>query len=74
MEFTEDEVLDVPSPYCYHLVLVPEDQREAIRQKFIHDCNLKRFQHIIRAEPPKRIAHVPKPADNKRQGVAGKTP
>lgn len=62
----DDDIEDVPSPYYYSMMLAPHNEREAIRQKFIHDCNLKRFQHILRAEPPKRKnSHVSESSHHK---------
>lgn len=72
IQLPEVDITDVPSPYCYHLILVPEHEREAIREKFIHDCNQKRFRHILQAEIPKGKNHVPKPANTQGSGVARK--
>ena len=44
----EDE--ELPFPYSYTIDLVPADEREAIREQFIHDANLKRWRHIYQAE------------------------
>lgn len=40
---------DIPSPYAYHIIMVPDD-REALKARFMQACNQKRWQHIHNAE------------------------
>lgn len=42
---------DIPAPYAYTMMMVStEDDKQAIRERFMHECNLKRWHHIHNAQ------------------------
>ena len=49
----EDE--DIPAPYAYTAIMVPDTDREALKEKFMEQCNQKRWHHIFHANPPVKV-------------------
>ena len=47
-ESKEDE--DIPAPYAYTAIMCPDIDRQALKAKFMHHCNQRRWQHIQQAE------------------------
>jgi hypothetical protein len=47
---TEDE--RIPFPYCYTEIIMPEADKLEHRKKFMHEANMRRWQHIYNAKLP----------------------
>lgn len=50
----DKEIEEAPAPYCYMIAIAPEAEKEAVKQRFMHEANLKRWWYLYRAEIPKR--------------------
>ena len=46
----EDPQEDIPAPYGYVTIICPDHDREALKAKFMHACNQRRWKHIQQAE------------------------
>ena len=44
----EDE--DIPAPYAYTMIMLPSTDHGALKEKFMAECNLKRWHHIYHAQ------------------------
>lgn len=41
---------DIPAPYAYTAIMIPDSDREALKERFMHDCNMRRWHHIHTAQ------------------------
>lgn len=44
---------DIPSPYCYMTIMVPEEEQHSIKGMFMNEVNKRRWKHIYKAERKK---------------------
>jgi len=42
----------IPFPYCYTEIIMPEEDRQAHRERFMAECNMRRWAHIHQAKLP----------------------
>ena len=46
---------EIPYPYNYTVEMVPESEKDLVRQKFIAEANMRRWKHVYSADIKRSI-------------------